>query len=51
MIKNLNDKIFKHHIYTEHYDAALNLVRILKLEKTSSITFNKEPWISKKHLI
>ena len=42
MIKNLDDKIFKHHIYIEHYNVALNLVQRLKLEKTSSITFNKE---------
>ncbi len=42
MIKDLNDKVFKHHIYIEHYNAALNFVRILKLEKISNITFSKE---------
>jgi len=51
MIKDLNDKIFKHHIYIEHYNTALNLAKNLRLEKTSSITFSKEPKISKKQLI
>ncbi len=51
MIKDLNDKTFKHHIYTKHYNATLNFVRNLRSEKTSNITFNKEPKISKEHLI
>ncbi len=51
MIKDLSDKIFKYYIYTEYYDAALDLVKSLKLKKTLNITFNKEPKISKKHLI
>ena len=51
MIKDLNDKTFKHHIYIEYYNTALDFARILRLEKTSSITFNKEPRISKEYLI
>ncbi len=51
MIKNLDDKAFKHHTYIEHYDTALDFVRGLRLEKTSSIIFNKELRISKEHLI
>ena len=51
MIKDLGDKAFKYHIYVEHYDAALDLARGLGPEKTSSITFSKEPRISKEHLI
>ncbi len=51
MIKDLNDKIFKHHIYAEHYDVALDLIRILILKKTSSMAFNKELWISKEYLV
>jgi len=42
MIKDLNDKAFKYYIYTEYYDVVLNLVKILKFEKTSNITFNKK---------
>ncbi len=51
MIKDLNDKAFKHHIYIKYYNVALNLTRSLKLEKTSSITFNKKLQISKEYLI
>ncbi len=51
MVKNLKDKAFKYHIYTEHYNVALDFARGLKSEKTLSITFNKEPRISKEHLI
>ncbi len=43
MIKDLSDKAFKHYIYIEHYNAALDFIRILKPEKTSSIIFSKEP--------
>ncbi len=50
-IKDLNNKTFKYYIYTEHYNIALDFARGLKLKKISSITFNKEPRISKKHLI
>ncbi len=42
MIKDLDDKAFKYHIYIEYYNIALDFVRSLKSEKTSSITFNKE---------
>ena len=42
MIKDLNEKIFKHYIYIEHYNIALDLVRSLRFKKTLSITFNKE---------
>ncbi len=42
MIKDLDDKAFKYYIYIEHYNIALNFIQGLKLEKTSSITFNKE---------
>ncbi len=51
MIKDLNDKIFKYYIYIEYYNTALDFIQILKLEKTSNITFNKKLWISKKNLI
>ncbi len=51
MIKDLSHKTFKHHIYTEHYNAALDLVQILRLEKTISMTFNKKPRISKECLV
>ncbi len=42
MVKDLNEKIFKYYIYVKHYNVALNLVRSLKPEKTSSITFSKK---------
>ncbi len=51
MIKDLNDKTFKYHIYIEYYNVVLDFVRILRLEKTLSIIFNKELWILKKHLV
>ena len=51
MIKDLGNKTFKHYIYIEHYNIALDFIRILKPKKTSSIIFNKEPWILKKHLV
>ena len=51
MIKDLNKKVFKHHIYTEYYNAVLDFIRILGLKKTSNITFGKKPQILKKHLI
>ncbi len=51
MIKNLNDKTFKHYIYIEHYNVALDFARNLRLEKTSNITFSKELRISKEQLI
>ncbi len=51
MIKDLNDKVFKHHIYIEYYNVVLDFVRSLRSEKTSSITFNKELRISKEYLI
>ena len=51
MIKDLNDKMFKHYIYTEHYNVALDFTRSLKPEKAISIIFNKELRISKEYLI
>ena len=51
MIKDLNDKAFKHYIYIEYYNAVLDLIQRLEPEKTSNITFNKKPQISKKHLV
>ncbi len=51
MIKDLSDKIFKHHIYIEYYNAALDFVKRLRSEKTSNITFNKKLKISKEQLI
>jgi len=51
MIKDLNEKIFKYHIYIKYYNIALNLIRGLKLKKVSSIIFNKELRISKEYLI
>ena len=49
MIKDLNNKTFKHHIYIKHYNTTLDLTKDLRLEKTLNITFNKEPKISKEH--
>ena len=51
MIKDLDNKIFKHHIYIEYYNIVLDFVKSLKPEKTTSIIFNKEPKISREHLI
>ena len=51
MIKDLDDKVFKHYIYMEYYDTTLDFVRGLRPEKTLSIMFNKEPRISKEHLV
>jgi len=51
MIKDLNNKVFKHYIYTEYYNTALDLTKKLRLEKILNITFNKKPKISKEHLI
>ncbi len=51
MIKDLDDKAFKHHIYIEYYNTTLNLTRNLKPEKTSIMTFNKKSRISKEHFI
>ena len=51
MIKDLDEKAFKYHIYVEHYNVVLDFVRILEPEKTSNIIFSKEPWISKEHLV
>ncbi len=42
MIKDLGEKAFKHYIYIEYYNIALDLVKKLGSEKTLSITFNKE---------
>ncbi len=51
MIKDLDDKVFKHYIYIEYYNTALNFIRTLRFEKTVNITFSKEPRIVKEHLI
>ena len=51
MIKDLNDKTFKHHIYIEYYDIALDFVRSLRLEKTLNMIFSKKPYISKEYLV
>ncbi len=51
MIKDLDDKAFKHYIYIEYYNTALDFVRILEPEKTANIIFSKELRIVKKHLI
>ncbi len=51
MVKDLKDKIFKHHIYIEYFNAALDFVRRIGLEKTSNITFNKKPRFLEDHMI
>ena len=51
MIKDLSDKVFKYYIYIKHYDVALDLVRSLRPGKSSNMTFNKEPRISKEYLV
>jgi hypothetical protein len=48
MIKDLENKAFKYHLYSEHWNTALNLARILKPEKTHNIIFNKEPRLQKR---
>ncbi len=42
MIKDLNDKVFKHYIYIEYYDIALDFIRGLESEKALSMIFSKE---------
>ncbi len=42
MIKDLGEKVFKHHIYIEYYNVVLDLVWGLGPEKASNITFSKE---------
>ncbi len=42
MIKDLNEKAFKHHIYIEHYNIILDFIRNLRSKKVSNITFNKK---------
>ncbi len=51
MIKDLDDKTFKHYIYIEYYNIALDFARSLEPERTLNIIFNKEPRISKEYLI
>ncbi len=51
MIKDLNEKTFKYHIYIEHYDVALDFIRSLRLKKVLNIIFNKELRILKEYLI
>ncbi len=42
MIKDLGKKAFKHYIYIEHYNVALDFARSLKFKKALSIIFSKE---------
>ncbi len=42
MIKDLNEKTFKHYIYIKHYDIALDFTQNLRPEKASNIIFNKK---------
>ncbi len=42
MIKDLNDKVFKYHIYIEYYNIVLDFARSLKPERALNMTFNKE---------
>ena len=51
MVKDLNDKTFKYHIYIEYFDIALDLIQSLRSKKAANIIFSKEPWISKEYLI
>ncbi len=51
IIKDLNNKVFKYYIYIEYYNAVLNFVRTLGLEKTVNIIFSKKPRITKEYLI
>ncbi len=51
MIKDLDDKIFKHHIYIEYYDVTLDFARDLKPEKILNIIFNKKLKILKEYLV
>jgi len=51
MVKDLNEKTFKHYIYIKHYNVALDLIQSLRSEKTSNIIFNKELQILKEYLI
>ena len=51
IIKDLGNKAFKYHIYTEYYNAALDFAKDLRLEKTFNIIFNKKFKILKEQLI
>ncbi len=51
MVKDLGEKAFKHYIYIEYYNIALDFAQSLKLKKVLNITFNKELRISKEYLI
>ncbi len=42
MIKDLDEKTFKHYTYIKYYDIALDFTRNLKLKKTFNIIFSKE---------
>ncbi len=42
MIKDLGDKVFKHYIYIEYYNVALDFIQGLRSEKTSNIILNKK---------
>jgi len=51
MIKDLNEKAFKHYIYMEHYNITLDFARGLKPEKILNIIFNKESKILKEYFV
>ncbi len=49
--KDLKTKVFKHHLYTEHYIIVLEFVRFVGTDKTTNIIFSKELRITKRYLI
>ncbi len=51
MIKDLKDKVFKHHIYIEHYNITLDFAKDLKPKKIISIIFSRKLKILKEHFI
>ncbi len=51
MIKDLDDKVFKHYIYIEYYNIALDFAKDLGSEKIINMIFNKKFRISREHLV
>ncbi len=49
--KRLKVENIQHHLYTEYYVVALELIQLIRINKIANITFNKEPKIIKRHLI
>ncbi len=49
--KDLRLKVFKHHLYVEHYIIVLEFVRFIGTNKTVNIIFSKELRIIKRYLI